>query len=65
MRVLSFRNPLNNRRVPIGTQSPIGLFLLEQRPPIPSPWGSRERYFTGSVKLPFCFYGSTLREGTS
>lgn len=43
-------------RVPIGTLSVID-HILEHRPPIPGPLDQNP---TGSVKLPFCFYGATL-----
>lgn len=42
--------------VPIGTLSAID-HILEHRPPIPCPL---DQHPTGSVKLPFCFYGVTL-----
>uniref|UniRef100_E6QLT4 Uncharacterized protein n=1 Tax=mine drainage metagenome TaxID=410659 RepID=E6QLT4_9ZZZZ len=43
-------------RVLIGTLSAIDR-ILEHRPPIPC---LLDQHPTGSVKLPFCFYGSTL-----
>lgn len=45
-------------RVPIGTLSTAD-HVLEHRPPIPCP---QDPYPTGSVKLPFCFYGATLTQ---